>query len=99
MAIAPDSIDFEMSDHVDRLELAQGGLGLESMASSTSASRDVFTKNIERGIVYSIEDLKSSLVIPCVHSESACDVIGVLINGLKMKLLNFKGDISQVFIL
>lgn len=59
--------------------------------------RNLEGKSNDKGIVYSLDELKQSFIIPLVDNETIEDLVGVILTGLRLKLSNFKGDVATVF--
>lgn len=91
------------NNNIESQELGTGSDGVDgtkksnfSFHSTVSESHAIISGNYQKGIVYSLDELRSKIVVPVVQSETVSDFVGVLITGLRLKLLNFKGDVSTV---
>jgi hypothetical protein len=52
--------------------------------------------NIQTAIMYNMDEFKSYVVISHFQTETVADFVGVLISGLRLKLLNANGDVKMV---
>jgi hypothetical protein len=58
--------------------------------------KGVVDSNVQSSILYNMDEFKSSVVISHFQTETVSDFVGVLISGLRLKLLNANGDVKMV---